>query len=109
MLFRSGRNKDFWVDYKLGILFIKTFPRTVPRNFAVRVTYRFGNLLIVPKQIKKCAIYLTVIDLLQSDDRSILLPEGTSNIPIQAKSDYLWTRARQIIDSNTEIKVVAMN
>ena len=105
----EGRQKDYWVDYKMGVLWIRTFPRTVPRDFAVRVTYRYGNYANVPKQIKKCAIYLTATDILQSDDRSILLPEGTTNLPYQTKLDFWWSRAKQIIESNTELKVVAMS
>ena len=103
----EGRNKDFWVDYDMGIVFIKTFPRTVPRNFAVRVTYRFGETS-VPKQIKKCCILLTALDILQSEDRSILLPEGTSNLSYQEKANRWEKQAMQIIASNKELKVVGL-
>ncbi len=91
----------------MGIVFIKTFPRTVPRNFAVRVTYRFGETS-VPKQIKKCCILLTALDILQSEDRSILLPEGTSNLSYQEKANRWEKQAMQIIASNKELKVVGL-
>ena len=103
----EGRNQDFWVDYKMGILFIKSFPRTVPRNFAVRVTYRFGEDS-VPRQIKKCCILLTALDILQSEDRTILFPEGSSNLPYTDKAERWEKQALQIISSNKEVKVIGL-
>lgn len=103
----EGRNNDFWIDYEMGIVFIKTFPRTIPRFFSVRVTYRYGEAAVA-KDIKKACILLTAADIIETDDRSILFPEGTSNVPLLEKSRIFRERAEKIINANREIKAVAL-
>jgi hypothetical protein len=92
----EGRNNDFWVDYQLGILFIKSYSLFIPRYFGVRVTYRYGETS-VPGDIKKACKLLTAADIIENDDRSILLPEGTSNLPIESKINKWKEEAEKII------------
>ncbi len=101
----EGRNNDYWVNEENGFVFIKTYPAYTPRTFGVRVTYRFGEST-VPGDIKRACILLTAIQFLSSEDRSVLLPEGTSNIPYQAKDDKWQKRIDEILDKRREIMVI---
>lgn len=101
----EGRNKDYWFDEKMGVIFIKTFPAYLPRNFGVRIKYRFGETAI-PNDIKRACIFLTARNLIQSEDRSVLLPEGSSNIPIESKSDKWERKAFKLLGRRRELKVI---
>lgn len=102
----EGRNNDFWVDDEMGIIFIKTFPRNLPRYFAVRVTYRYGESAAT-KDIRKACILMTARDILGSEDRSVLLPEGTSNIGLTTKAD-IWQKEVDMILQRRRETVVAV-
>ena len=97
----EGRNNDFWVDYQLGIIFLKAYALFLPRNFGVRVTYRYGETS-VPGDIKKACKLLTAVNLTEGDDRSILFPEGTSNIPLSDKARRWTEEAEKIIERHRE-------
>ena len=101
----EGRNNDFWFNYDLGILHIKHFGFSRPRFLSVNITYRFGEAA-VPNDIKKACILLTAMDIVHSDDRSVLIPEGTSNIPLMDKSEKWRREAFRIIQNRRELKVV---
>ena len=99
----EGRNSDYWVDEKLGVLWLRTYPRILSRTFDVKITYRFGEAA-VPGDIRKACIRLAAIALIQSDDKSIVIPEGSQNIPLFEKTEIWQAQADKIIKSNTEIK-----
>ena len=101
----EGRNKDYWANEQMGFVFIKTYPSYLPRTFGVRVTYRFGDST-VPGDIKRACMLLTAIQFLSSEDRSVLLPEGTSNIPYQAKDEKWQKRIDEILDKRRELMVI---
>lgn len=103
----EGRINDFWLDYDLGILFVKGFTFTSQRFFSVKISYRFGENA-VKKDIKKACILLTAADIIENDDRSVLLPEGTSNMPLMEKARSWREQAEVILDHNREIKAVGM-
>ena len=100
----EGRNNDYWIDQQDGILWIRTYPRIIKRTFDVRLTYRFGEPS-VPGDIKKACIRLTALAVISSDDKSILFPEGSSNIPLPDKREIWQAEADKIIERNTELKV----
>lgn len=101
----EGRNNDFDVDYPRGIISIRNL--TYFKYFSVRVTYRYGETS-VDEDIRKACIMLTAADLARSDDRSVLFPEGTSNVPLPVKADNWEDRAQNIISDNRETKVVGI-
>lgn len=100
----EGRNNDYWINQQDGILWIRTYPRIIKRTFDVRLTYRFSELT-VKKDIEKACIRLTAIAIVESDDKSILFPEGSSNIPLIDKRTIWQREANKIIQSNRELKV----
>lgn len=103
---QEGRNRDYWVNEELGVIFIKSYPFYLPRTLGVRVTYRFGETT-VKKDIQQACKLLTARDILESDDRSVLLPEGTDNSNTNGAKIRRWEiRANQIISNNREIPVI---
>lgn len=101
----EGRNNDYWAVEEDGFIFVKTYPAYTPRNFGVRVTYRFGDST-VPGDIKRACVLLTAIQFLQGEDRSVILPEGSSNIPYQSKVSGWQKKVDEILDRRREIVLI---
>lgn len=101
----EGRNRDYWAVEQDGFIFIKTYPAYLPRYFGVRVTYRFGDAT-VPGDIKRACKLLTAIQFLQGEDRSVILPEGSSNIPYQSKVSDWQKKVDDILDRRREIVLI---
>lgn len=101
----EGRNNDYWVNEETGMIFLKTYPARIQRTFGCRVTYRYGESSVV-KDIKKACVFLTAVQMLQSEDRTVLLPEGTSNIPIESKSRSWEKKAEKIMSRRRELPVI---
>ena len=101
----EGRNRDFWVDYTNGRVFIKTFPRNLPRFFGVKVTYRYGDST-VRGQIQKACKLFTARDMVMGDDKSLLLPEGSQNVPSLEKTRLWEEEAEKILMRMKEYKVL---
>ncbi len=99
----EGRNNDYWVNEVDGILWLRTYPRILRRDNDVRLTYRFGEPS-VPGDIKTACIRLTAITAIQSDDKSLLIPEGSQNIPLFEKTKIWKREAAEIIQDNRELK-----
>ncbi len=99
----EGRNNDWWIDLQTGILFIKTFPAPFysGRRYTVNVTYRYGDTTVAT-DIRKACTLLTAVDVLSSDDRSVLLPEGTQNIGLNDKFEKWQDQANRIIEKRKE-------
>jgi hypothetical protein len=101
----EGRNKDYWVDTTSGIIWIK-LRYGIYKYFLVRVTYRYGES-IVPKNVKRACVNLTAIRVLMSDDRTVILPEGTDNMTYDNKIKDMREEAEKIIFRMREIKVIS--
>lgn len=102
----EGRNNDYWVNEQNGVIFVKTYPAYLPRTFGIRVTYRFGDTTI-PGSIRRACVLFTAVHFLQSEDRSVLLPEGSSNISYDTKSEKWEKKAEQLIEKKKEILLVS--
>ena len=59
-----------------------------------------------PQDIIQAATYLVCAKILKSDDRSVLLPEGTANIPIQSKEELYIRKALDILDRYQNVKLI---
>ena len=105
----EGRNNDYWFDKTMGVVFLKTYPAQFysRKNFNVRVTYRYGDTVVV-KDIRKAAIRLTAVTVIQSDDRSVLFPEGSSNISPSQKVEKWEEQAEKIMDKRRELKLALL-
>lgn len=87
-----GRDKDFWVDTTNGVIYFVSY-RPLYADRGVCVTYHYGEAT-VPRDIKKAAILLTAIDLVENDIYKSILPSGVSQDTFLAKTE----RWRQDLD-----------
>jgi hypothetical protein len=97
----NARLKDWWMDYEMGIIYFNNSYPFFEWN-AVKVSYIYGERYL-EKAIEEVATKMVVIDLLMSDDRSVLLPEGTSNIDLSAKVQLLQGEIDRILPRYREI------
>ena len=97
----NARLKDWWMDYEMGIIYFNNSYPFFEWN-AVKVSYIYGERYL-EKAIEEVATKMVVIDLLMSDDRSVLLPEGTNNIDLSAKVQLLQSEIDRILPRYQEI------
>jgi hypothetical protein len=97
----NARLRDWWMDYEMGIVYFNNSYPFFEWN-AVKVSYIYGERYL-EKAIEEAATKMTVIDLLMSDDRTVLLPEGTSNIDMSSKVQLLQAEVNAILARYTEI------
>ena len=89
------------MDYETGIIYFNNSYPFFEWN-AIKVSYIYGERYL-EKAIEEIATKMVVIDLLMSDDRSVLLPEGTSNIDLTAKVQLLQSEIDKILPRYQEI------
>jgi hypothetical protein len=97
----NARLRDWWMDYEMGIIYFNNSYPFFEWN-AVKVSYIYGERYL-EKAIEEIATKMVVIDLLMSDDRTVLLPEGTSNIDITAKVQLLQGEIDKILPRYREM------
>ena len=78
-----GRLRDWWIDHEMGIVYFNNSYPFFEWN-AIKVAYIYGERY-VEKAIEDICTKLVAIELLMSDDRSVLIPEGTQNIDLASK------------------------
>ena len=94
-----GPNKDWWVNWDDGIIYFRRmFWFSKLQGHTIRVRYRFGYDK-PNNDIRYACILLTVAQLIESGDYTVLLPEGAQNI-IYAKDkvDIYREKAMRILD-----------
>lgn len=93
-----------------GIMYVRGFIYTLLRKHRLRITYRYGGDregATVPKDIKKCAILMTAIDMLSTDFKmSQLTYGGEGNIDKLAIMSKWEAEIKNIIWSRSEILCV---
>ena len=78
-----GRLRDWWIDYEMGIIYFNNSYPFFEWN-AIKTAYIYGERYI-EKAIEDICTKMVAIELLMSDDRSVLIPEGTQNIDLASK------------------------
>jgi hypothetical protein len=105
--YTEGRDEDYWMDYKNGILWIKSLSGTSYTKMSVKVTYRYGDTS-VPNDIRKACALLAAINILDTNDRTILVPEGSPpSINWDRKIERWQAQIDKTIASRAEIKFKA--
>ena len=99
----QGRLKDWWIDYEMGIIYFNNSYPYFEWN-AIKVAYIYGERY-VEKAIKEAATKMVASDLLMSDDRSVLIPEGSQNVDLGAKIQIYRNQAKAILSRYKEIVV----
>ncbi|MFA5412776.1 MAG: hypothetical protein WC350_05525 [Candidatus Micrarchaeia archaeon] len=97
----EGRASDWWLDNSEGILYLNDYYGTVQTR-AVRIKYRYGEAS-VPGDIEELASKMVAIDLATSDDRSYMIPQGGSQMVLDAKVKKWQERVDAIIAARTEL------
>ena len=97
----EARLRDWWCDYEMGIIY---FNNTYPyfEWNSVKATYVYGERY-VEKAIEDIATKLVAMDLLISDDRSVLLPECTQNIDLGSKYQLLKQQVAETLPRYVEV------
>ena len=72
---QEGRDKDFWLDYEAGILYIKNL-RIRSFEKLIRITYRYGQTTKVPLDINDAVAKMVAIKILTNEDNSFVLSDG---------------------------------
>tara|TARA_R100001082_G_scaffold111219_1_gene94131 strand:- start:1600 stop:3186 length:1587 start_codon:yes stop_codon:yes gene_type:complete len=85
----SGRLRDWWYDAEMGIIYFNNSYPFFEWN-AIKVAYIYGERYI-EKAIEDVCTKMVAIELLMSDDRSVLIPEGTQNVDLTSKIQ-LWQK-----------------
>ena len=78
-----GRLRDWWLDHESGIVYFNNSYPFFEWN-AIKASYIYGERYL-EKGIEDICTKLVAIDLLMSDDRSVLIPEGTQNVDLASK------------------------
>ena len=78
-----GRLRDWWLDHESGIVYFNNSYPFFEWN-AIKASYIYGERYL-DKGIEDICTKLVAIDLLMSDDRSVLIPEGTQNVDLASK------------------------
>jgi hypothetical protein len=91
------------VDYTDGILYLRRW-FLLTSTMQVRIKYRYGETT-VPYDIQHCAVLIAAQQLITSDDRSFLVPEGASNIPLTGKVPIWNAEINSILKNRTEIRL----
>tara|TARA_R100000700_G_scaffold18391_1_gene25039 strand:- start:1475 stop:3040 length:1566 start_codon:yes stop_codon:yes gene_type:complete len=78
-----ARLRDYWLDHDLGIIYFNNSYPFFEYN-AVKVAYVYGERYL-EKAIEDICTKMVAIELLLSDDRSVLIPEGSQNVDLASK------------------------
>ena len=97
----EARLRDWWADYELGVIY---FNNTYPyfQWNAIKVAYIYGERY-VEKAIEDICTKLVAMDLLLSDDRSVLFPEGTQNIDLGSKYQLFKEQVAETLPRYVEL------
>ena len=101
----QARLKDWWLDAEMGIIYFNNSYPFFEWN-AVKASYIYGERYL-EKAIEEAATKLVAADLLMSDDRSVLVPEGSQNVDLGAKIQLYRKEAEEILKRYKEMVVFA--
>jgi hypothetical protein len=101
----NARLRDWWLDHEMGIIYFNNSYPFFEWN-AVKVAYIYGERYL-EKAIEEAATKLVASELLMSDDRSVLIPEGSQNIDLGSKAQLFRREAMEILARYKEVVVFA--
>jgi len=99
----NARLRDWWLDHEMGIIYFNNSYPFFEWN-AIKCSYIYGERYL-EKAIEEAATKMVAIDVLMSDDRSVLIPEGTQNVDLTSKIQLLRTEVDSILARYIEIIV----
>tara|TARA_R100000278_G_scaffold122340_2_gene108251 strand:- start:3600 stop:5162 length:1563 start_codon:yes stop_codon:yes gene_type:complete len=99
----NARLRDWWLDHEVGQIYFNNSYPFFEWN-AIKCSYIYGERYL-EKAIEEAATKMVAIDVLMSDDRSVLIPEGTQNVDLTAKIQLLRAEVDSILARYIEIVV----
>jgi len=99
----NARLRDWWLDHEIGQIYFNNSYPFFEFN-AIKCSYIYGERYL-EKAIEEAATKMVAIDVLMSDDRSVLIPEGTQNVDLTAKIQLLRAEVDSILARYIEIVV----
>ena len=100
-----GRLRDWWIDYEIGIIYFNNSYPFFEWN-AIKASYIYGERYL-EKAIEDICTKMVAIELLMSDDRSVLIPEGTQNIDLASKVQLYQAEIDRTLPKYVEMVVFA--
>ncbi len=97
----NARLRDWWLDPEMGIIYFNNSYPFFEWN-AVKVSYIYGERYL-EKAIEEAATKFVAVDLLMADDRSVLIPEGSQNVPLAQKIQMFKEEANSLLNRYKEI------
>ena len=99
------RQKDWWsMEDNGAIMFNNQYPFF--ENHSLKICYIYGERY-VEKTIEDACTKLVAMDILMSDDYTVLFPEGTNNIDLNAKIQKLDEEIKRMLVPYQESIIVA--
>ena len=99
----QARLRDWWIDSEMGIIYFNNSYPFFEWN-AVKVSYIYGERYL-EKAIEEAATKMVASELLMSDDRSVLIPEGGQNIDLGSKAQLWRKESMEILNRYKEVVV----
>ena len=99
----QARLRDWWLDSEMGIIYFNNSYPFFEWN-AVKVSYIYGERYL-EKAIEEAATKMVASELLMSDDRSVLIPEGGQNIDLGSKAQLWRKESMEILSRYKEVVV----
>jgi hypothetical protein len=99
----QARLRDWWIDYEMGIVYFNNSYPFFEHN-SVKVSYIYGERYL-EKAIEEAATKMVAADLLLSDDRSVLIPEGSQNVDLGSKIQLFRKEAEELLARYKEVVV----
>ena len=99
----NARLRDWWLDHEMGVIYFNNSYPFFEWN-AIKASYIYGERYL-EKAIEEVATKMVAIDVLMSDDRSVLIPEGTQNVDLTSKIQLLQSEIDRILARYIEVIV----
>lgn len=99
----QARLRDWWLDAEMGIVYFNNSYPFFEHN-SVKVSYIYGERYL-EKAIEEAATKMVAADLLLSDDRSVLIPEGSQNVDLGSKIQLFRKEAEELLARYKEVVV----
>jgi len=102
--YTEGRDDDYWIDYENGVIyFVDKEPDIGPKS--VRVTYAYGETS-VPGDIKEWALKQAAIDLIYSDDWTVMTIDNIDRVNLEGKVKHWKEDIDKIRERREELIIV---
>lgn len=98
-----GRANDYWLDQEEGNLYLKSCSSFGKKT--LRIKYRYGDSNVA-EDISNAAIHLTAAQILQADEKSLVVPEGADRITLDERVRYLKGQGNKLLATHMEFSVV---